>query len=497
MKLEKKTEKALLMGAALLFILLLCIALALFLYPEQEEAEPTPSPTVTATAAPTLENGIFIAGKLTAPDTDTFYLHKTTLTDADKAAITALSHLRTLSLTECALTDLGFLAPLSELTTLYLSDNQIRDLSSLSSLGKLRTLYLDGNPLDDLSPLYSLTSLQTLSLQSVAVPGASVEALQIALPLCMIFDDASAGAARPLMLGGLAFTAEDTELYLSSRGISDISVLSQCPGLQVLDLSGNPLEGVGVLKQLTSLHTLNLAATGLTDSELRIVMGLRSLRWLNITGNEELSGEVLDELAALLPGCEVIHDEPVYKIKLGSETFRSDIETLSMPSARLGSIGPLRKCSRLLSVDLSHNFLSDPAPLSASTNMTSLILEDNLLLSCEGLYGLSLLQTLDLSDNAISDINALSGFMYLTWLDLSNNALSVLSPLGGCINLRYLDLRGNPVSYEEVEALRLALPGCEILSDAVPVVTETPIDDPVIVFPEETIPTPPPEVPIP
>lgn len=500
MKLEKKTEKALLMGAALLFVLLLCIAIALLISPSSEEPTATAAPLPVSTAKPTIENGITIGGKLTDPDTDTFYLHKTILSDADMAAISALSNLRTLSLTDCTLTGIDFLSPLTDLTTLYLSNNYIADLSPLSAMQNLRTLYLDGNPIGELTPLFSLSSLQTLSLQSVPLSHTALETLQAALPHCNIFDDAAAGAARPLMLGGMSFTAEDTELYLSSRGISDISILSQCPKLQVLDLSGNPLEGVGVLKQLPSLRTLNLAYTDLSDSELRIVMGIRSLRWLNVSGNAALSGELIDELKSTLAGCEIIHDEPRYKIKLGTETLQSDITELHMPSSRLGSIGPLRKCTKLISVDLSHNYLSDLTPLSGNSEMTSLLLKGNRIVSCEGLNAMTRLETLDLSDNLISDVSALSGCMYLTRLDLNNNALSFLLPLYSCINLRYLDLRGNPVSWESVEALRAAMPLCDILSDAVPPATpeptpeptQIPVEDPIL-FPTDPVPTPPPD----
>lgn len=508
MKLDKKTEKALLMGAALLFVLLLCIAIALMISPKSEEAQPTAVPIPTATAKPTVKDGVSIGGKLTDPRTDTFYLHKTILSDGDMAAIAALAELRTLSLTDCTLTDIGFLSSLTNLTTLYLSDNYIADLSPLSSMQSLRTLYLDGNPVGDLAPIFSLGSLQTLSLQSVPLSNAQLDALKIALPGCKIFDDGASGSARPLMLGGMSFTAEDTELYLSSRGISDISILSQCPKLIVLDLSGNPLEGVGVLKQLSSLRTLNLAYTNLTDSELRIVMGIRSLRWLNVSGNDALSGEVIDELLTTLAGCEIIHDEPRYKIKLGTETIQSDVTELAMPSARLGSIGPLRKCTKLKTVDLSHNYLSDLSPLALNLEMTSLLLEDNRIQSCEGLYFLSMLETLDLSENRLGDISALTGCMNLTWLDLSNNALTYLTPLYSCINLRWLDLRGNPLSWESVEALSAALPFCEIISDAEPPATpeptpeptpvptpepgEIPVVDPII-FPDDPVPTPPSE----
>ncbi len=484
MKLDKKTEKALLMGAALLFVLLLCIAIALLISPEKESAEPVASAAPTATAAPQIKDGITIGGKLTDRNTDTFYLHKVILSDEDKANISALTNLRTLSLTDCTLTEIGFLTPLTGLTTLYLSKNYIADLSPLAGMTGLRTLYLDGNPLNELKTLYSLTSLQTLSLQSVPLTASTLEALQIALPNCKIFDDAASGAARPLTLGGMSFTAEDTELYLSSRGISDISILSQCSKLRILDLSGNPLEGVGALKQLSSLQTLNLASTGLTDSEARIVMGIRSLTWLNISDNSELSGEVIDELVSTLSGCEVIHDEPNYKLKLGTETIRSDIEELTMPSARLASIGPLRKCSRLRTVDLSGNYITDLTPLSANTELKSLLLKGNRISSCEGLNSMVMLETLDLSDNQLNDVSALSGCLNLTWLDLSNNNLSFLNSLYTCINLRYLNLSSNPISWETLQAIRQALPLCEIISEVLPPMTEAPVQDPAIVFPQ-------------
>lgn len=495
MKNRPKTERILFAAAAVVFALLVVVLVSmLFSRHDKKNTEETPtisvSPVPVESAAP---QGLKIGGKTVDEESDTFYLSGVTLGAEDKTKIASLKNLRTLSLVSCGLTDVSFLSSLDGLTTLYLNKNAISDISPLCGLAGLRTLYLDENPVSDPARLSALQNLTTLSLKGIAVADYVVEDLRAAMPGCSIFDDSVVDAARPLSLGGLDFNADVTMLDLSGRGISDISKLAYCENLEKLYLSGNPLDGVGTLRELGTLKVLELVGCGLTDTDLGVILGLRSLTWLDLTGNSALTAEGLEELKKALPTCEVIHDEVFYKITLGGQTFQSDITNLGLPHMNITELKGLEKCERLESVDLAGNSIMDATPLRSSIHLRSLNLEDNFIADVNAFGVFTELETLDLSGNQISDITALANCAALRWLDLSSNQLTYISHLALCSRLEWLDLRNNPaVTWDMVEYLRLILPSCEILTDVTePTPEPTPVPPPATEPPLNPDPMPP------
>ena len=73
------------------------------------------------------------------------------------------------------------------------------------------------------------------------------------------------------------------------------------------------------------------------------------------------------------------------------------------------------------------------------------------------------LRELDLSFNQLSDVSALAELKALEVLDLSGNHIELLQPLNQLTGLKKLYLTGNPLSEGQLEALRAALPDCEIV----------------------------------
>ncbi|MBE6969007.1 MAG: leucine-rich repeat domain-containing protein [Ruminococcaceae bacterium] len=497
MKYRPKTERILFAAAAVVFALLVVVLVGMLFSRQDKKTEGDEKPLVSVSPVPVesaAPQGLKIGGKTVDEESDTFYLAAVVLGAEDRTKLSSLKNLRTLSLVNCGLADVSFLSQLSGLTTLYLSDNAVSDVSPLCSLPGLRTLYLDNNPLSNPEQLSRLQNLTTLSLKGVAVADYVVEDLRAAMPGCSIFDDGVVDAARPLSLGGVDFTAEDTVLDLSGRGISDISRLAYCEKLERLDLSGNPLDGVGVLRELGTLKVLELSGCGLTDDDLGVIMGLRGLTWLNLTGNGELTAEGLEELKEALPNCEVSHDEVHYLITLGGQSFYSNLTDLGLAGVGITDLRDLEKCEALESVNLARNSIADAAPLRNNIHLKSLNLEDNLIVDVNAFGVFQELETLDLSGNRISDITALANCTELKWLDLSGNQLTYISHLALCSKLEWLDLRNNPaVTWDMVEYLRLILPACEILAD---VTAPTP-EPPPLPTPEPTPvptaePTPPP-----
>ena len=95
------------------------------------------------------------------------------------------------------------------------------------------------------------------------------------------------------------------------------------------------------------------------------------------------------------------------------------------------------------SMDVSNEHL---VALAGLTKLESLNLLGNHITDLRPLAGLVNLWNLDLSHNQISDLSPLAGLVNLLYLDLSHNQISDLSPLAGLVNLRDLDLSGNEIS---------------------------------------------------
>jgi internalin A len=72
------------------------------------------------------------------------------------------------------------------------------------------------------------------------------------------------------------------------------------------------------------------------------------------------------------------------------------------------------------------------------------------------------LKALTLEGNQLSDISALSKLENLVDLSLAGNNIEDVSCLSNLKNLRYLRVSSNPIPQEQVDALKIALPACDI-----------------------------------
>ncbi len=417
--------------------------------------------------------------------------------------------LTSLSLANNRISDLSPLASLGGLRLLDLSGNGIGDLSPLRRLENLRSLYLDGNPLVDLSPLYGLENLTTLSLRGIPLPKEALRQLTEALPQCAILTDGEKEGVTGIWLSGASFDTRTTELELKGLGLRDISCLALCTELKTLnltdndigdlsplmnlrqldtlkvsgnqigdlrpliglpalrrleaagnglsetsavgsistlislDLSDNPIRDFSGLRKLGKMQTLSLENTGLKDTDLPLLYGMTRLYRLEIDRNEGLSAEAMSQLKSKMPQCSIGYGTLVYTVELGEESFRTDIESLCIEGTELESLYGLEKFYRLETVQLGKNRIED---LSAFQNT-----------HCR-----DTIRTLDLSFNRIRSIGPLSALTSLETLDLRGNQIDSLTPLMKLSRLKKLRLGGNPLEPEQIDELRLALPGCEI-----------------------------------
>ena len=434
------------------------------------------------------------------------------LTDADLEEVCRLYALDNLSLMNNALTDITALSRLGGLDILNLSGNRIRDLTPLSGLSELRILYLDGNPAEDLSPLYTLSNLSLLSVRSMPVSREELTALSEALPACAIYSDVESGEAAEISLGGVTFQSDVIQLDLSNREIRDISALAVCrqlrwlklggnqisdlqaimniPGLELLDLSNNeltdlrPLMGLGKLRslnvsgnqltdttplgamtaltaldlsdnplsdfsglsKLVNLQNLRLKNTGLVDMDLQYLEKLTMLNGLSLEENDGLSNDAVSYLKSMIPACTIIHSDLVYTATIGGKTYPSDQTDLDLSGQNLTDLEGINRLDSLESLNLSQNHLTAIYQLEYCPSRLTL-------------------RELDLSYNELTEISSLGALPALETLNLTGNRITSIQPLQRLSGLKVLKVGGNPLTQEQLDAFRAALPECELITD--------------------------------
>ena len=443
--------------------------------------------------------------------TTTLVLDDRDLKDEDLEQICQLYALNNLSLANNMLTDISALKRLGGLDVLNLSGNRVADLRPLAALSELRTLYLDGNPVEDVTPLHALKNLTVLSLRGITISQEQLTGLSEALPTCAIYSDREEGEAADISLGGITFKSDVIQLDLSHRDIRDISALAACsqlrwlklggnhvtdlqalmnlPGLELLDVSDNeltdlrPLMGLGKLKslnaagnqlsdtaalgamttltaldlsnnpltdltgleKLSNLQSLKLKNTGIVDMELQHLENLRRLASLSLEDNNGLSNEAVSYLKSMLPSCTIIHSDLVYSAEIGGKIYPSDLTDLDLSGQNLTDLGEINKLDSLETLKLSQNYLTTVYQLEYSPSKLTL-------------------RELDLSYNELTEVRALAALSAVEVLDLTGNQISSIQVLHRLTGLKTLKVGGNPLTQEQLDAFREALPNCELIT---------------------------------
>ncbi|MCL2109219.1 MAG: leucine-rich repeat domain-containing protein [Oscillospiraceae bacterium] len=407
---------------------------------------------------------------------------------SDISPLTNLTNLGELYLERNNISDISALAGLTELSDLALNNNNISDISVLSSLVNLKSLALSRNNISDVSTLSSLTDLLGLYLDGNPLTLAQIDALETALPSCIILHDAVEGCeacgrhenfcdcitiknvkypltATVLNLPTMGLTNSNIEplvhmtnlmeLNLSNNNISDISVLSSLTNLEYLYLLNNNISDISALAGLTGLRELNLDNNNIGDfsvlgnltnltllalsntniSDISMLSSLTKLTNLGLYDNP-LTLAQIDELQAELPSCTIRHNAVA-----GCELCEKHLTLCDCITIKDVKIARSWTVLFLDEMELTN---ADIEPLVHMTNLTVLVLESN----------------------NISDISVLASLTGLEELNLDNNDISDLTPLYSLTQLSWLALRDNPITGQQVDALQKVLPDCVIYTNA-------------------------------
>lgn len=163
--------------------------------------------------------------------------------------------------------------------------------------------------------------------------------------------------------------------------ITDISALAEFRNLESLYISGNEIEDITPLRDLTDLITLSMSDNRIRDIDA--LKNLENLEYLSLYGNQISDISPLEDLDSLT--------------------------VLDLGGNRISDISPLRKLVNLEVLYLPGNSITDITPLQDLEALNFLDLSENEIREVDVLEELPSLEELDIWDNPIEDDAVLSG----------------------------------------------------------------------------------------
>jgi Leucine Rich repeats (2 copies) len=267
-------------------------------------------------------------------------------------AITALSHLTKLALSNTEVKGLVELEKLPALTTLNLSDMEVNGLAELERLPALTTLRLSKVKIKSLAGIEKLPKLTSLELSDT-----------------IMTDEESLKKLTRL-----------TSLKLSNAGHLDMKNIESLTNLTTLDMTNIEMVNPEAIGKLTGLTSLNIR---FTESKNRVLTEKRI----------EMMVDELELTEALKFG-EIIKRLP-------------NLTSLKLSGIAHLDLLPTDKLTKLTSLDLSDTNVSIIAELGKLPNLTTLDLSNTKVTSLEGLEKCAKLKTLSIYGLNLSTLKGL------------------------------------------------------------------------------------------
>lgn len=379
--------------------------------------------------------------------------------------------------------DLYLLGNYLNLRVLKVADNQLDNISQFVRASKLEILDLSKNNIRDISPLQTLQALTSFNIsdnrqldswqiQTVVQNNPNLTHLNIS-SIAMV-------ALYWLPPMGPQGEFDFQELDISNTGLAgDLFPLASYINLRVLNASGNRLEFVAPIDQLTKLSVLDLSNNKLVD--IVPMQSLNQLTQLNLSGNSQIEKFQVATVVQNNPGLTHLNLSGITLLDLNwlpsmGPQGEFDIQELDISNAGLtGDLQPLASYINLRVLNASGNQLTFVFPLDQLKQLSVLDLNNNNLTDIFPLQALQQLRQLNLSGNSqlqspqvqsviqnnpglthlylsgitLLDLNwlppmGLQGEFNILELDISNTGLTNdLQPLASYVNMRVLNASGN------------------------------------------------------
>lgn len=189
-----------------------------------------------------------------------------------------------------------------------------------------------------------------------------------------------------------------------------------------LDLSGQTIEDIRLLKKFTNLRELDI-------SRLKVPV-VRTPVWKTI----------------------------LIKVRVIKKT-PPGIRTRGIVKTNLLNLRPLRNLSKLETLNLNFTPIESLAPLSGLKNLTELDIYGTPVFELEPLRRLPNLKTLNVGQTQITDLKPLRKLNNLHRLHIYNTKVTDIEPLRDLPNLTYLDIRNcTNILFNQVDDLQKSMP---------------------------------------
>ena len=240
-----------------------------------------------------------------------------------------------------------------------------------------------------------------------------------------------------------------TKLTLSSCGIGNITALSACTKISVLDLSHNSIRHIDAIASMASLTELYLQDNALNN--LSVLSSCNLLTKINVSVNEITS---LDPIVGLPHLKQITADsnQIAYLGEIGKMGWLTD---LSISANKLTDVSQLSTCTNLENLNISANALTSIQPLSSLSKLINLNFSDNKVESLPTWSKDCALVTIDGSRNNIQSLDNLQGLEHLNVVTMDyNQSISSLKPLYKCPRLTSVSVTHTSVTDSDVKNLK-------------------------------------------
>lgn len=318
-----------------------------------------------------------------------------------------------------------------------------KSLSDLVYLRNLDTLSVSSDKITSLYPIRKLP-IKDLSISSAGIDDLS--------PLSNLnLDKIDIHYTKITSLHGLnlSSTATSVNIYNNSK-LSDVSVLSQYPNLEDLNLSYNSITDISFLNDINSVSKLNLRSNKITD--IKPISKFSKIDSLDLSSNPLDTDEKLNPLNSI---------DTITNLELdGIGADENLLFTFLYDNHYYGGL----KQPKITSLSVNNNSLPMATNLikqiGKNTSIKSLSLANCTLKTFEDFHPITgrLFDRINLSDNSLNNIQSTQSLaelekMNISNLYLSNNNLSndtLIKPVSKISNLKTITLTNNKFSKFEV-----------------------------------------------
>ena len=222
---------------------------------------------------------------------------------------------------------------------------------------------------------------------------------------------------------------ELTELYslkIENCKITDISPIKDTKAryLSTVSFSGNQIKDVSALKGMDKIYDIDLSSNELTS--LKDLADNKEILFLNVNHNKLTSLSGLEQMIRLKK-LECSNNEIT---DLGGITNCTVLEYVNINKNKISDITLLSKsASKLKTVLLDDNQVSDLSPLKGASNMKYLTFNNNKISDISVVKDFKELSIISGDKNSITSIDALKGLISLTTISFAHNKITDMAPI--------------------------------------------------------------------